>query len=172
MAKRQTRRGSTPVQHRAPQVQSDHPPVAPENMPPLMRVSMVIPVGNEEKIYDFCQNLYRATGVKINLRMDDLEAVGGVEVTDNRGQSEGRRQTQAPRVGGFNGVGKKYRVVNRNIDVGQGNNAVVFAYLLARGPLKAREVWEQTGLKQKSVESSLHALRTLGAIESFEIAQD
>jgi hypothetical protein len=119
-----------------------------------MRVSMLIPIGHEEAIYNFCGELYRATGVKINLQMEDLEAVGD-------GQPE-TAEERAPRT-------RRAAVPAGQAQGNGGGNNVVFTYLLTRGPKRARQLWEETGLKPKSVESSLHALRTAGVVESFEV---
>jgi hypothetical protein len=139
-----------------------------------MRVSMLIPIGHEEAIYNFCGELYRATGVKINLQMEDLEAVGDgqPETAEERAPRTRRAAVPAGQAqGNGGGTHKEYRVIRgkEREDVGQGNNNVVFTYLLTRGPKRARQLWEETGLKPKSVESSLHALRTAGVVESFEV---
>jgi hypothetical protein len=123
-----------------------------------MRVSMLIPIGHEEAIYNFCGELYRATGVKINLQMEDLEAVGDgqPETAEERAPRTRRAAVPAGQAqGNGGGTHKEYRVIRgkEREDVGQ----------------RARQLWEETGLKPKSVESSLHALRTAGVVESFEV---
>lgn len=166
------RKGVRPAGRRQPRQQAQEeiapeiPVITADNMPPLMKVTLVIPVDHEEKVYDFCQTIYRLTGVKIHLTMDEFDAVGA-EVTEAEPAPTPRSvalrqqaQVEVPR----NSV--VYTVTKKGASVSQGNNQVVYSFLSTNGPQSARTIWESTGLKQKAVESAIYALRTSKVIAS------
>ena len=143
----------------------------------LIRFAIVGPASIYDAIIALGQDVFKRTGQKIHLHIDDVAVVSVNQVQDQADEMAPvqRQAKPAPRMRAvaaqLHGNGRNqvvYQVLDRR-PVSGASKSVVHTFLVQRGALSAREIMNGTGLGQKAVESAVYGLKVAGVIQPVAV---